>query len=40
LGAAIRSLFQTIMATFNSDLTLHSQSLETSGDLAYHSGDF
>jgi len=28
------------MATFNSDLTLHSQNLETSGDLAYDSGDF
>jgi hypothetical protein len=39
-GAAIRSLFQTIMATFNSDLTLHSQNLEKSGDLAYDSGDF
>jgi ketosteroid isomerase-like protein len=39
-SAAIRTLFQTIMATFNSDLTLHSQNLETSGDLAYDSGDF
>lgn len=39
-SAALRTLFQTIMATFNSDLTLHSQSLETSGDLAYDSGDF
>jgi len=39
-SAALRSLFQTIMATFNSDLTLHSQNLETSGDLAYDSGDF
>ena len=38
--AALRTLFQTIMATFNSDLTLHSQNLETSGDLAYDSGDF
>src|SRR5580700_2216114 len=28
------------MATFNSDLTLHSKNLETSGDLAYDSGDF
>src|SRR6267378_3375024 len=37
--AALRTLFQTIMATFNSDLTLHSQNLETSGDLAYDSGD-
>jgi len=39
-SAAIRSLFQNIMATFNSDLTLHSQNLGTSGDLAYDSGDF
>jgi ketosteroid isomerase-like protein len=39
-SAALRTLFQTIMATFNSDLTLNSQNLETSGDLAYDSGDF
>jgi ketosteroid isomerase-like protein len=39
-SAALRTLFQTIMATFNSDLTLHSQNLETSGDLAFDSGDF
>jgi ketosteroid isomerase-like protein len=39
-SAALRTLFQTIMATFNSDLTLHSQNLETSGDLAYDSGEF
>jgi ketosteroid isomerase-like protein len=39
-SAALRTLFQTIMATFNSDLTLQSQNLETSGDLAYDSGDF
>jgi ketosteroid isomerase-like protein len=39
-SAALRSLLQNIMATFNSDLTLHSQNLETSGDLAYDSGDF
>jgi ketosteroid isomerase-like protein len=38
--AALRTLFQTIMSTFTSDLTLHSQNLETSGDLAYDSGDF
>jgi ketosteroid isomerase-like protein len=25
---------------FDSDLTLHSQNLEVSGDLAYDSGDF
>jgi len=39
-SAALRTLFQTIMAAFNSDLTLHSQNLETSGNLAYDSGDF
>ncbi len=39
-SAALRTLFQTVMATFNSDLTLNSQNLETSGDLAYDSGDF
>jgi ketosteroid isomerase-like protein len=39
-STALRTLFQTIMSTFNSDLILHSQNLETSGDLAYDSGDF
>jgi len=39
-GAALRNLFQNIMATFDSNLTLHSLSLETSGDLAYDSGEF
>ena len=39
-SAALRTLFQNIMGAFNSDLTLHSQNLETSGDLAYDSGDF
>jgi ketosteroid isomerase-like protein len=39
-SAALRTLFQNIMATFNSDLTLHSKNLEASGDLAYNSGDF
>jgi ketosteroid isomerase-like protein len=39
-SAPLRTLFQNIMATFNSDLTLHSLNLETSGDLAYDSGDF
>jgi ketosteroid isomerase-like protein len=39
-SAALRTLFQTVMATFNSDLALHSQNFETSGDLAYDSGDF
>jgi ketosteroid isomerase-like protein len=38
--AALRDLFRNIMATFNSHLTLHSHNLETSGDLAYDSGDF
>jgi len=38
--AALRTLFQTIMASFNSDLALRSQILETSGNLAYDSGDF
>jgi len=39
-SAALRTLFQNIMSTFDSDLTLHSQNLEASGDLAYDSGDF
>jgi ketosteroid isomerase-like protein len=39
-SAALRTLFQNIMATFNSDLTLHSLSLEASGNLAYDSGEF
>jgi len=39
-SAALRSLFQTIMASFDSDLALHSQNLETSDELAYDSGDF
>ena len=39
-SAALRALFQNVMAKFTSDLTLHSQNLETSGDLAYDSGDF
>ena len=39
-STAIRALFQSIMSTFNSDLTLQSHNLETSGDLAYDSGDF
>ena len=36
----LRALFQNIMASFTSDLTLHSRNLEASGDLAYDSGDF
>jgi ketosteroid isomerase-like protein len=39
-SAALRTLFQNIMATFNSDLMLNSRNLETSGELAYDSGDF
>jgi ketosteroid isomerase-like protein len=39
-SAALRNLFQTIMGMFDSNLTLHSQNLEASGDLAYDSGDF
>jgi ketosteroid isomerase-like protein len=39
-SAALRTLFQNIMAKFTSELTLHSQNLETSGVLAYDSGDF
>ncbi len=39
-SAALRTLFTNIMAAFNSELTLHSQNLEASGDLAYDSGDF
>jgi len=37
---ALRNLFQNIMASFDSNLNLHSQNLETSGDLAFDSGDF
>jgi ketosteroid isomerase-like protein len=39
-AAALRTLFQNIMAAFDSNLSLHSQNLETSGDLAFDSGDF
>jgi ketosteroid isomerase-like protein len=39
-AATLRSFFQMIMSTFNSDLTLHSQNLDVSGDLAYDSGSF
>jgi ketosteroid isomerase-like protein len=39
-SAALRTLFQTIMSTFDSDLTLHSQKLEASGNLAYDTGDY
>jgi ketosteroid isomerase-like protein len=39
-SAALRGLFQNILATFDSDLTLRSEKLEASGELAYDSGDF
>ena len=39
-AAVLRSLFQNLMAIFDSGLTLHSRNLEASGDLAYDSGDF
>jgi ketosteroid isomerase-like protein len=39
-SVALRNLFQMIFATFNSDLTLHSENLEVSGNLAYDSGSF
>jgi uncharacterized protein (TIGR02246 family) len=38
--AAIREHFKMIMATFNSDLSLHSIETQQSGDLAYDSGDY
>jgi ketosteroid isomerase-like protein len=37
---AIRGLFKTIMDTVTSNLTLHSMVTESSGDLAYDSGDY
>ena len=39
-AVAIRKLFQTITATFDSDLEFRSQRVETSGDLTYDSGMF
>jgi ketosteroid isomerase-like protein len=38
--AALRQLFQTITATFDSDLAFTSQRVEISGDLAYDSGSY
>jgi ketosteroid isomerase-like protein len=38
--AAIRQVFQTITATFDSDPVFTSQRAEMSGDLAYDSGTF
>ncbi len=37
---AIRGLFKTIMDTVTSNITFHSIVTETSGDLAYDSGDY
>jgi uncharacterized protein (TIGR02246 family) len=37
---AIRDLYRTVAATYNSDLTLRSRRSGSSGDLAYDSGDF
>jgi uncharacterized protein (TIGR02246 family) len=36
----IRALFKNVMATFTSNITLHSIHTESSGDLAYDSGEF
>ena len=38
--AAIRNLYQTIAATYDSDLVFDSQRVEGSGDLIYDSGTF
>lgn len=38
--AAIRQLFQTVTATFDSDLTFASLRVEKAGNLAYDSGTF
>jgi ketosteroid isomerase-like protein len=38
--SAIRDHFKMIMATFNSDPSLHSVDTLQSGDLAYDSGDY
>jgi ketosteroid isomerase-like protein len=38
--AAIRGLFKNIMESVTSNLSLHSIVTETSGDLAYESGDY
>jgi peptidoglycan/xylan/chitin deacetylase (PgdA/CDA1 family) len=37
---ALRKLYETITATFDSDLVFDSQRIETSGDLTYDSGTF
>jgi ketosteroid isomerase-like protein len=38
--AALRELFKTITATYDSDLTFTSERVEVSGDLAYDSGTY
>jgi len=38
--AALRTLFETVMASVNSDITLTSRATDISGDLAYDSGDY
>jgi uncharacterized protein (TIGR02246 family) len=38
--SAITALMKHVMATFNSNITLHSVSVEVSGTLAYDSGDY
>jgi peptidoglycan/xylan/chitin deacetylase (PgdA/CDA1 family) len=38
--AAIRQLFETITATFDSDLTFSSQRVEVSGDLGFDAGTY
>lgn len=37
---ALRQLFTTVTATYNSDLTFTSQRIEVSGDMAYDSGTY
>jgi len=37
---ALHKLYETITATFDSDLVFDSQRIETSGDLAYDSGTY
>ncbi len=38
--AALRDLFRTVTATYDSDLTFTSDRVEISGDLAYDSGTY
>ena len=37
---AIRELYQKVVSTFDTDLTLRSRNLEVSADLAYDSGEY